>query len=288
MQECVSLVRTMLTKEVTIRMVCALDMPLADTDKRRLKQAALNLLSNAAKFSLIGEIVLNVEVVDDDLVIIVSDSGPGIEETMRARLFVPFESIGRDGEKLREGTGIGLSLTRHLCNLLGGDVDIHSEGEEGAMFIIRVPMHLEHDRMQHSPQISRAEVTDDELEQQFAHAGAANKSTVLLIDDDATMYDLARRFSPSDDIRILWALSPDEGLALAQEGKPDLISLDIFMPGPVGLGCPGAAERRPTHTRHPCGGDLVCPGAFSGSESRSAGVHLKAPLAQPVERAANF
>lgn len=278
MESCTEMISTLLAKDATIRLVCSDSIPQACTDKRRLKQAILNLLSNAAKFSLVGEIVLSADVVDEDLLITVSDSGPGIEETMRAKLFVPFESIGRDGKRLREGTGIGLSLTRHLCNLLGGDVDIHSENGNGATCIIRVPLVLDYDPTHDSPQVLRTK-SHDELVQQFDHAGAPSKSTVLLIDDDATMYDLARRFCPNDSIQILWASSPSEGLELALEAQPSLILLDIFMPDPVGWEVLAKLKKDPRTCEIP-----VVVLSFAQEPSRAKKAGAQGAIAKPLSR----
>lgn len=111
------------------------------TDKRRLKQALINLVSNAVKFTDKGIIRLSARVLDGTkLELRVSDTGTGIREEDMTKLFEPFQQIGASLTKRHEGTGLGLYLTRKLADLLGGDITAKSQYGQGSEFTLTIPL----------------------------------------------------------------------------------------------------------------------------------------------------
>ncbi len=111
----------------------------ARTDFTKLRQILLNLLSNAIKFTNDGAVTLSVRVAGDDVHFAVSDTGIGIAPEDRARIFEPFFQVEMSKARRVAGTGLGLSVTRHLARLLGGDVTLRSEEEVGSTFELRIP-----------------------------------------------------------------------------------------------------------------------------------------------------
>lgn len=109
------------------------------TDPARLRQIVLNLLGNAAKYTEQGEIVLRARRVDDDIVVEVRDTGPGIPPDKLDYIFAPFTRVDESRTRLTPGTGLGLAIVRRLVTLLGGEVRVDSRVGEGSTFRVRLP-----------------------------------------------------------------------------------------------------------------------------------------------------
>ncbi|MCI0432709.1 MAG: GAF domain-containing sensor histidine kinase [Gemmatimonadetes bacterium] len=113
------------------------------TDALRLGQILNNLLTNAVKFTLEGEIEVMAAVEDDRAIISVRDTGIGIAADDRDRIFDPFWQVEQAGTRRYGGAGIGLGVARHLARLLGGDIVLVSSPGEGSTFSLRIPSRLE-------------------------------------------------------------------------------------------------------------------------------------------------
>jgi signal transduction histidine kinase len=112
------------------------------TDFTKLRQILLNLLSNAIKFTNEGTVTLEVRTVGADMLYVVSDTGIGIAPAHRARIFEPFYQVEMSKSRRVAGTGLGLSVTRHLARLLGGDVNLREENTSGCTFEVRLPRYV--------------------------------------------------------------------------------------------------------------------------------------------------
>ncbi len=112
------------------------------SDELKLRQILLNLLTNAAKFTEHGRVMLTYRVSDEELCLEVADTGPGIPVEMQARIFEPFTQAsvaGRNGNGPGQGHGLGLAICRSLCRQLGGAIGVSSSPGEGSTFTVRVP-----------------------------------------------------------------------------------------------------------------------------------------------------
>jgi PAS domain S-box-containing protein len=110
-----------------------------DSDPTRLRQILSNLVSNAVKFTGHGQVTLRATVDDGRLRLAVEDSGMGIDEQTRRRLFVPFEQADTSTTRQFGGTGLGLTISRHLAELLGGTLELDSTPGEGSIFTLVLP-----------------------------------------------------------------------------------------------------------------------------------------------------
>ena len=112
------------------------------TDRVKVRQILTNLMSNAAKFTDKGQIILSAKRNGEEVVISVSDTGIGIREKDIERLFEAFSQLEDAKTKRHEGTGLGLMITKNLVDLLGGRVTVRSEFGKGTAFNVYLPFHL--------------------------------------------------------------------------------------------------------------------------------------------------
>ena len=145
----------------------------------------------------------------------VRDSGIGMTPEQMGRLFEDFSQADASVTRKFGGTGLGLSLSRRLARMMGGDITVESEAGVGSTFTLRIP----------------ATVAERSPEAATIAPVAEGARTVLVIDDEATVRDLMQRFLAKEGYRVVAASSGEEGLRLARELGPDAITLDVMMPG---------------------------------------------------------
>jgi len=201
------------------------------TDLTRFRQILLNLLSNASKFTERGTITLRVERDGAEVVVSVTDSGIGMTPEQLGRLFEAFSQAEVSTSKKYGGTGLGLAITRRFCQLMGGDVTAASEPGRGSTFTVRLPGSA-------SPPPAPEPV-------QPAAASSGGAGTVLVVDDDPAARAITRRVLLKEGYAVIEAADGETGLRLAAEHHPDLITLDILMPGMDGWAVLGALKADP-------------------------------------------
>lgn len=109
------------------------------TDARKVRQILVNLVTNAIKFTPTGKVTVSMEKVGDDIVYRTTDTGPGIAPEHQEKIFEAFWRVENSATRATGGTGLGLSVSRRLARLLGGDLNVQSELGRGSTFILRVP-----------------------------------------------------------------------------------------------------------------------------------------------------
>ena len=199
------------------------------SDSTKLRQILLNLLSNAAKFTENGTIGLQVvRGMDDDVPWVefaVSDDGVGMTPEQLASVFEAFAQADKTTQRDYGGTGLGLAISRRFCQLLGGEVSVTSELGAGSEFRVRLPAHAPEPSESAEVSAQAAAVGETEIVE-----GETGGATVLVIDDDPAARDLLRRYLSKDGCRVVTTGSAREGLDLARELGPDIITLDVRMP----------------------------------------------------------
>jgi CheY-like chemotaxis protein/two-component sensor histidine kinase len=212
------------------RLTLAVALPASATlrgDRVRLKQSLLNLLSNAVKYNREGgEIRLAATPAGAGrLRVTVSDSGHGIAPERMHELFQPFSRLGAEQGSI-EGTGIGLNITRRLVELMGGKVGAESTPNLGSEFWIELPL----------ADAPTAEAPRRPVPPAPSAPGAGESRGVLCIDDNPINLRLvARMLEIHRPLRLRTAHSATLGIELARAEPPDLILLDINMPGMDGF-----------------------------------------------------
>lgn len=239
-------------------------------DSSKVRQALLNLASNAAKFTENGKITLSVwqeeeqewpiasEIANDianntdsqqqnpesnsqkrSIVFQVNDTGIGLTEDQMLRLFGAFTQADPSITRKYSGTGLGLTISRKFCQMMGGDISVDSEFGVGSTFTIRLPLLVKSDKEEETeatqgksdscPQ--RASIAKPNPEEvRSAPLSIPEASTVLVIDDDPDARDLVVRCLSKQGFRVESSASGQAGLQLAKELRPDAITLDVMMP----------------------------------------------------------
>lgn len=204
-----------------------MDVHYIHADRTRFKQVLINLLSNAIKYnSEHGKVELTAGVIDDTRIrITVSDTGTGITKEKQKELFQPFNRLNKESSDI-EGTGIGLTITKTLVELMGGSIGVDSEIGIGTHFWIELP--LESNKLHQHEQHHNTNI--EQTESQTSKIG--NQHTVLYIEDNPANIKLVNNlFSKQSHIHLITAQSSELGLELALSYHPQLILLDINMPG---------------------------------------------------------
>jgi PAS domain S-box-containing protein len=196
-------------------------------DNQRLRQVLLNLLSNAIKYNREeGSATVSIEQVSPDcLLILVTDTGKGIPEAEQAKLFSPFERLGAEQTSI-EGTGLGLALSKLLVEAMGGTLGVESQPWIGATFVVKLalaqaPLDVAEPALI-EPEWSSADESED-------------TRTVLYVEDNLSNYKLVERIlAARPNIELVTAMEGKLALELAQQHQPDLILLDLHLPGMSG------------------------------------------------------
>jgi CheY-like chemotaxis protein/nitrogen-specific signal transduction histidine kinase len=209
----------------TLNVNCADDIGVMNADLTKVRQGLFNLLSNASKFCKQGAISLDVvrETVDgiDWVSFDVADTGIGMTPEQLKKLFKPFSQADDSTTRNYGGTGLGLAITRQFCHLMGGDVTVKSEAGVGTTFTIRLPAKGVQQDVESG--VGGEELADDTVRD--------SECIALVIDDDPSARDLIKRSLNKNGIYVITASSGDEGLRLARELRPHVITLDVLMPG---------------------------------------------------------
>jgi signal transduction histidine kinase/CheY-like chemotaxis protein len=220
----------------------------AQIDLTKSRQAIFNLLSNASKFCQNGKIEMHVARKDIDgvamLEFAVSDTGVGISEDALTTLFENFSQANAAVNAKFGGTGLGLSLSRNLCRLMGGDITATSVLGQGSTFTVHLPVCVSSENSASESNEEIAEQVDEALVTaaadlrafQQGDAGIAANSVpasaqkVLVIDDDKEYLSLVDRILRKEGYSPILTDQPSSALQLARAVKPDLIMLDVLMP----------------------------------------------------------
>jgi len=199
-------------------------------DRTRLKQVLLNLLSNAVKYNREnGKIIIACNDTNNSQTrISISDTGAGFTSEQQIQLFKAFNRLGAEQSNI-EGTGIGLVITKNIVELMGGDIGVDSQPGKGSTFWVELP----NDTLYTT---QKNETTKKKSPNKKTITKHGHEHTVLYVEDNPTNLRLVTQLLGRRPNIHLWsAHEPLLGLELALEHKPDLILLDINLPGMSGF-----------------------------------------------------
>lgn len=195
-------------------------------DRVRLKQVLLNLLSNAVKYnSENGNITIScIDTGSNRMRIHVRDTGNGLSPKQQEDLFTPFSRLGAEYSEI-EGTGIGLVIAKNMVELMGGSIGVESQLGEGSTFWIEFPTDRTASGHEKKQNLSSVE------EEQVVNRAQRGYSVLYIEDNPANLRLVSRTLSLMPQIHMWSAHEPLLGIELAMEHSPDLILLDINLPG---------------------------------------------------------
>ena len=207
-------------KGIQFRYQCLDRLPeYVKTDEQRLRQILINLLSNALKFTDRGQVTLSVRYRSQVAEFEVTDTGMGIDPADQERIFAPFERVRTPGMKHVSGTGLGLTITRLLTEIMGGDISVHSEVNKGSRFKVAL-------------MLSRVSAPLDlPVAKQDIQGYQGNQKTIMVVDDDPTARGLIADCLGPLGFNVIEAHDGYRCLSLCKECSPDMILMDIAMPG---------------------------------------------------------
>jgi PAS domain S-box-containing protein len=247
------------------------------------EKVVLNLISNALKFTLQGEVKVTLRQAGECAELAVEDTGVGIPSTELPKVFERFHRIEGTAGRSIEGTGIGLALVQELVKLHGGSAAVESELDRGSKFTVRVPFgntHLPQDRLLNESGRSATALRADkyveeslrwlDMPQRGGDAAAAERDRterILLADDNPDMREYIERLL-KDRYQVIAVANGGDALRAAMSDPPDLILSDVMMPGMDGFGLLQELRKHPETKTIP----VVLVSARAGEESRDEGL----------------
>jgi len=203
-------------------------LPAITSDREKIKQILINLVSNAAKFTHQGEIRISARQEGERLALAVSDTGIGISQEALGRIFEEFQQADSSTTRQYGGTGLGLAISRNLAGLLGGELEAHSTLGQGSTFTLCLP--LVDGQSAPAAAQSGAKVAKPRTNGTGAPRPGNSSELVLVIDDNPDAVALLRENLEEAGYRVAVALNGDDGLQKARLLQPFAITLDIMMP----------------------------------------------------------
>jgi signal transduction histidine kinase/CheY-like chemotaxis protein len=198
-------------------------------DRTRVKQVFINLLSNAIKYNRVGGAVI----VDctastaERIRMSVKDTGEGLTPDKLTQLFQPFNRLGKEAG-IEEGTGIGLVTTKRLVELMKGVIGVESTVGVGSVFWIELNLTAE-------PHAAAGAAEPTVVAQAQVHSGAQSRTLLYVEDNPANLMLVEGLIARRPDIRLLSARDGNRGVEIAQASRPDVILMDINLPGISGF-----------------------------------------------------
>jgi signal transduction histidine kinase/AmiR/NasT family two-component response regulator len=231
LQNCQSMIEPQAQKRGIKMLFPHFDEPLyVHGDRTRLKQVMINLLSNAIKYNRDkGSVIIQCETSETGRVrVSVKDSGAGLTPEQLAQLFQPFNRLGQESGN-EEGTGIGLVVTKQLIELMGGSIGVESRVGVGTTFWVELAV-------SNAPELALGGHHENQQDHQALPVLVAQRTLLYVEDNPANLLLVEQLIARRNDLRLLTAIDGYLGIQLARAYKPDVILMDINLPGISGFG----------------------------------------------------
>jgi len=245
-------------------------------DAGKIKQVMYNLLSNAVKFTdEDGSITVDARAEGKDLVVSVSDTGIGIDPEDLGHIFDEFYQVDGSLTRRHEGTGLGLALVKRLVGMHGGEVSVKSRVGEGSCFRFRLPGAV---CLMEEPARDPAEEETEAMP-----AAASGRGVVMVVEDNPANMRLTRNILASQGFNVVEAPSGEEALRLLGQVRPDLILMDLQLPGVDGLSLTRRIKSNPRTREIPTIALTAC--ASDDDETRVLAAGCSGYITKPLSAA---
>src|SRR5919199_368373 len=271
----------------TVEVNCPDNLDTMHADMTKVRQVLLNLLSNAAKFTQNGKIAIGVERIKNEqlkminqeessqivisnsefLSFRVADTGIGMTKEQLQRVFQPFTQADASTTRKYGGTGLGLAISQRFCQMMGGSIEASSTLGSGTTFTVLSPR-----------AIQQPEIANKVRDSARNSPGTPTVGTVLVVDDDPLSRDLIERALSRQGLHIELADGGEQALRLAKKLRPDVITLDVIMPGMDGWTVLSALKADPELASIP-----VILLSFVGNKSLGFALGASDYLTKPVD-----
>ena len=238
-------------------------------DRSKLSQILINLLSNAIKFSP-EKAVIDISLKctqDSKLFIEVVDQGIGIPVSQQAVIFEPFEQVDKSPDGQRRGTGLGLPITRKLVELLGGEITLESHEHRGSIFRVALPL-------------QEVDSDDESPADIYESIDALRGVRVLIFEDNVVNQALMQAFCNDLDIEATFVADGRKGIGKTLEIRPDIIFMDVQLPGLSGIDATREIRQLPEICDTPIIG--LSAAAFSEQQHSALAAGMNDYLAKPI------
>ncbi|PFG55403.1 PAS/PAC sensor hybrid histidine kinase [Vibrio sp. ES.051] len=247
------------------------DLKAVSADPQRLEQVLYNLIGNAIKYTSEGKIVISATMVDDHVRVQVVDTGQGIPTEHLEHIFEPLIQAGQDANHYRQGAGLGLSISRQLIELMGGSLYVSSQPMVGTTFSFTLPLANE-EEIQTTQTLSACghfQIPEINLENAEDLSLPENPDGPLLYiaDDEPVNLRVLESFLRLEGYRVRTVSDGPETLNLIKQEKPELLLLDIMMPGMSGYQVCSELRQSYDHAELP----IIMLTALSQTEDRVKG-----------------
>ena len=230
MLECQAMIEPLARRRGISMTFPSFDMPYSvKADRTRIKQVLINLLSNAIKYNKVGgSVIVDCRATNTPghVRVTVTDTGAGLPPAKLAQLFQPFNRLGQEGNA-EEGTGIGLVVSKRLVELMEGAIGVESTVGTGSVFWVEL--------ISTAPLPLPAPVETTAVAQPAAPSGARMRTLLYVEDNSANLKLVEKLVSRRQDLRLLSAMDGNRGIELARSYQPDVILMDINLPGISGI-----------------------------------------------------
>ena len=228
------------------------NLPMVSADPQRLEQVLYNLIGNAIKYTDEGKIVISASVLDEKLKVQVVDTGQGIPADYLEHIFEPLTQAHQNAKNYRQGAGLGLSISRQLIELMGGHLYVSSQPQVGTTFSFYLPLASEEEILAAGTEQDRSHY---QIPEQCSLPACetetlpenADSPLIVIADDEPVNIQILNNFLRLEGYRTQTAVNGNDTLKLIEAEKPDLLLLDIMMPGMSGY---EVCESLRTHYDH--------------------------------------
>ncbi len=222
-------------KKIELRAEIDPDLPLVSGDEDRLQQILVNLTSNAIKFTYSGEVVISAELTSDyNVTVKVRDTGIGIHHTDHDTIFKTFEKLPSQHLNA-SGVGLGLPLAKRMVEMHRSELKLESELDLGSTFSFELRVSLDQTRAIKSPEVSKQMIrradylADANKPEELPRLRSEQETTILVVDDDEINRVVMGQ--QLEEYNVIKCSNGLDALNEVEENKPDLILLDLMMPG---------------------------------------------------------